>query len=69
MFDSGADLKAANGECSDKIYKCASDPNSLTLLYEWVSFVYARAYAQSPELKAAIEKAGVVGLPYFLKEA
>lgn len=71
VYDSVADLRAANGELSDKIYKDASDPNSLTLVFEWDSLDNARKYAQSPELKAAMEKAGVVGPPeiFFLNEA
>ena len=53
------------------IYSLASDPNSLTLVFEWDSLDNARKYAQSPELKAAMEKAGVVGPPeiFFLNEA
>lgn len=71
VYDSVADLRASNGELSDKIYKDASDPNSLTLVFEWDSLDNARKYAQSPELKAAMEKAGVVGPPeiFFLNEA
>ena len=56
---------------ADKIYRDASDPNKLTVIFEWDSLENAKKYASSPELKAAMERAGVEGKPsiYFLKEA
>ena len=70
VYDSGANLRANNGELSDQIYRDASDPNSLTVVFKWDSLANAQKYAQSPELKAAMEKAGVEGPPsiYFLNE-
>ncbi len=70
-YDSVADLRASNGELSDKIYRDVSDPNRLTVIFEWDSLARAQKYASSPELKAAMEKAGVEGPPniYFLNEA
>ena len=70
VYDSVADLRASNGELSDRIYRDASDPNSLTLIFKWDSLENAQKYAQSPELKAAMERAGVEGPPniYYLNE-
>ena len=70
VYDSVADLRASNGELSDKIYRDASDPNSLTVIFKWDSLANAQKYAKSPELKAAMEKAGVEGPPniFFLNE-
>lgn len=71
VYDSVADLRASNGELSDQIYRDASDPNKLTVIFKWNSLANAQKYAQSPELKAAMQKAGVEGPPniYFLNEA
>ena len=71
VYDSLADLRASNGELSDQIFRGASDPNSLTVIFQWDSLANAQKYAQSPELKAAMEKAGVNGPPKidFLNEA
>jgi quinol monooxygenase YgiN len=71
VYDSVEDLRKSNGELSDNIYRDASDPNSLTIIFKWNSLENAQKYAQSPELKAAMEKAGVDGPPkiYFLNEA
>ncbi|OGO65260.1 MAG: hypothetical protein A2Z45_02770 [Chloroflexi bacterium RBG_19FT_COMBO_55_16] len=70
VYDSVADLRASNGELSDKLYRDANDPNRLTLIFKWDSLANAQKYANSPELKAAMEKAGVEGPPsiYFLNE-
>ena len=71
VYDSVADLRSSNGELSDKIYRDASDPNKLTVMFKWDSLENAQKYSQSPELKAAMEQAGVEGPPniYFLNEA
>jgi quinol monooxygenase YgiN len=71
VFDSMADMRASSGELSDQIYKDANDPNKLTLVFKWNSVANAQKFAQSPELKAAMEKAGVAGPPTisFLNEA
>jgi len=71
VYDSVADLRASNGELSDQIYRDANDPNKLTVVFKWDSLANAQKYAQSPELKAAMEKAGVEGPPdiHFLNEA
>jgi quinol monooxygenase YgiN len=71
VYDSVADMRASNGELSNQIYRDASDPNSLTILFKWDSMENARQFAQSPELKAAMEDAGVEGRPtvFFLNEA
>ena len=70
VYDSAANLRTNNGELSDRIYRDASDPNSLTIVFKWDSLATAKNYAQSPELKAAMEKAGVEGPPNisFLNE-
>ena len=71
VYDSVKDLRTSNGELSDKIYRDASDPNQLTVVFEWDSLENAKKYANSPELKAAMERAGVEGKPsiHFLNEA
>jgi quinol monooxygenase YgiN len=70
VYVSVAGLRAANGELSDQIYRDASDPSKLTIVFKWDSQANAQKWAQSPELKAAMEKAGVEGPPSisFLKE-
>jgi quinol monooxygenase YgiN len=71
IYESVAGFRKSSGEMSDQIYHDASDPNKLTLMFKWNSLANAQKFAQSPELKAAMEKAGVDGAPSisFLNEA
>jgi heme-degrading monooxygenase HmoA len=71
FFDSAKDFRTANGELSAQIYHDASDPNKVTVINKWDSLANAQKFAHSPELKEAMEKAGVVGVPVvtFLNEA
>jgi len=70
VYDSVYDLRASNGEISDQIYRDANDPSRLTIIFKWDTLANAQKYANSPELKAAMEKAGVDGPPNisFLNE-
>jgi quinol monooxygenase YgiN len=69
-FDSKVELRKSSGELSTQVYQDASDPNKVTVVNKWNSLANAQKFAQSPELKAAMEKAGVSGPPSisFLNE-
>ena len=71
VFDSAIDLRTSNGGLSAQVYRDASDPNKVTTINKWNSLANAQKFAHSLELKAAMEKAGVVGAPNvsFLNEA
>jgi quinol monooxygenase YgiN len=70
VFDSSIELRKSGGELSAQVYQDASDPNKLTVINKFNSLANAQKFAQSPELKAAMEKAGVQGMPVitFLNE-
>jgi quinol monooxygenase YgiN len=70
-FDSAVGMRKSFGELSAQVLRDASDPNSLTIINKWDSLENAQKFAHSPELKAAMEKAGVAGAPTvnFLNEA
>ena len=71
VFDSVGALRTSSGELSAQIFRDASDPNSLTILNGWDTLENAQKFAHSPDLMAAMQKAGVVGKPnvLFLNEA
>ena len=71
IFDSHAGLRASNGELSAQVFRDANDPNSVTVINRWNSLENAQKFSRSPELKAAMEKAGVLSAPsvFFLNEA
>lgn len=70
VFDSVLDLRTSNGELSYDIYRDESDPNNIFAMFKWDSIENAQKYAGSPELKEAMENAGVAGPPNisFLNE-
>jgi quinol monooxygenase YgiN len=71
VFDSALEMRKASGELSAQVFRDASDPNKVTTLNKFNSLANAQKFAQSPELKARMEQAGVDGLPTvtFLNEA
>jgi quinol monooxygenase YgiN len=70
VFDSVAGIRASSGEVSAKVFRDESDPNKVTVLNQWDTMANAQKFVHSPELRAAMEKAGVVGQPniFFLNE-
>ena len=71
VFDSNATMRKSFGELSYQIYRDSIDANKLTIMNKWDSLANAQKFAHAPELKAAMEKAGVEGMPNisFLTEA
>jgi len=62
-FDSAVEFRTSAGELSAQVYQDAGDPSKVTVVNKWNSLASAQKFVQSPELKAAMEKAGVLGLP------
>lgn len=71
VYDSLADVRSSKGAISDQVFQDANDRNKVTVLVGWKSLESAKAWAESSELKAAQERAGVVGKPSvsFLMDA
>jgi antibiotic biosynthesis monooxygenase (ABM) superfamily enzyme len=71
VFDSVSDLRKRNGEKAYQILRQGNGSNEIFAMFKWDSMDNARKYASSPELREAMERAGVVGKPdiYFLEEA
>ena len=63
VFDSVEDIRKSSGEKSYQIYRKYADGNDMVIMFDWDTAENARKYFQSPQLKAAVEKAGVVGIP------
>jgi hypothetical protein len=45
------------------VYRSADDPNDVTVTHEFASIEAAKAFAGREDLKAAMQRAGVVGAP------
>lgn len=69
-FDDHGATRQASGSKGALVLRNAEDPNQVTLLLEWDNLDNARAFANSDELREAMQRAGVTGPPsvYFLEE-
>jgi hypothetical protein len=63
LYDSIGAMQKAGGVVADSVYQSADDPNDVTVTHDFATVEAARTFASSPELKAAMEKAGVSGPP------
>lgn len=62
-FDASAPMAKKMGATSGTVYRAADDGNDVTGIHDFRSVEKAKAFAASPEVKAAMEKAGVKGAP------
>ena len=51
------------GVTGQAVYRSVDNPNDVTVTHDFKSAEKAKAFAASPELKSAMEKAGVKGAP------
>ncbi len=71
VFDDFVDTRRESGETSWRIWHTDDDPNNLVLLFGYRSIESAKAFMARPDLKEAMEKAGVAEPPevYYLDES
>jgi predicted enzyme related to lactoylglutathione lyase len=60
------DIRREYGQRSILVLRPDDDPNSVVLLGEWDTLANARRFFSSPELRAAMDRGGVVGRPEIL---
>lgn len=70
VFDEHATMRKASGSKGGRLFRNANDPNETVILLEWDGLERARQFVQSPDLKEAMERAGVADQPtiVFLEE-
>ncbi len=71
VFDGSTLTRTHFGSTGQQVFCSPTDPNEITVLTEWKDISHAQAYAQSSELKEAMQNAGVISQPdvMFLDEA
>ena len=62
-FDAFAPTQKKLGVIGSAVYRSADNANDVTVIHDFRSVEKAKAFAAAPELKAAMEKAGVKGAP------
>ncbi|MEV7647093.1 hypothetical protein [Arthrobacter sp. NPDC089319] len=65
VYDSVADLQKSAGVTRESVHRMVDDPNNVLVLHYFDSVDQARAFTTLPELKDAIQRAGVQGEPRF----
>jgi len=69
-YDANAEVRTNGGVTHQMVYRSADDSNDVTVMHMFDSVDAAKAFAGSPELKAAMAELGVVGAPqiWFVEE-
>ena len=62
-YDDFDETRRGMGVTGDAVYQAADNPTDVTVTHDFESEDAARAFVSSPELKGAMENAGVVGEP------
>jgi len=62
-FDAFAPTQKKLGVVGTSVYQSADNANDVTVIHDFKTVAKAKAFAASPELKAAMEKAGVKSAP------
>ena len=70
VFEEHGDLRRESGSKGVRLFRNADDPNETVILLEWEDLQHARRFAQSEDLREAMQRAGVAERPdiYFLEE-
>ncbi len=70
VFDGARAIRRAGGQGAGQVFHIENDPNNLMLIFEWSSLDAAHKFAQSQELRQAMQEAGVLEQPemYFLSD-
>jgi heme-degrading monooxygenase HmoA len=69
-FDGHAATRKAYGSKGGHVFRSADNPNEVVVLMEWDSLEKVRQFAQSDDLRKAMQQSGVSDQPniYFLEE-
>jgi len=70
VFDDHSEARREAGSKGSRIFRKASDPDEIIILFEWDSLDNAKKFAKSEDLKKRMQEAGVSDQPdiYFLEE-
>ena len=70
VFDEDEVARRANGSRGGRLFLSSSDPNEVLILLEWDDLDRARLFADSDDLREAMDRAGVTDRPeiWFLED-
>jgi quinol monooxygenase YgiN len=62
-YEGFASVQKKGGVTAQAVYRSVDDPNEVTVTHEFSDADQAKAFVESPDLRDAMQKAGVVGQP------
>lgn len=63
VYNGVGPLQQRSGVLTQAVYQAEGDPNDVTVTHEFGTIAEAKAFAESAELREAMAKAGVLGVP------
>ena len=66
VFDEHGAARKAGGSKGARVFRNTDNPNEPVIITEWPTLEQARKFAQSPDLREAMQRAGVIGMPDVL---
>jgi quinol monooxygenase YgiN len=63
VYDDVKPMQQAGGVTAASVYRSKDDPSMVLVLHHFATMEAAEAFAASPDLRAAMERAGVEGMP------
>ncbi|ARM92442.1 hypothetical protein RHEC894_PE00419 (plasmid) [Rhizobium sp. CIAT894] len=63
IYDAFHSVQKANGVMAEAVYRATDNPNDITVTHEFATLEAAQAFGKLEELKAAMQKGGVLGTP------
>lgn len=63
VFNETEQMRNQAGSTSAHVFRNHINPNEVFVITDWNSKEHAQKFGQSPELKQAMERAGVIGVP------
>jgi heme-degrading monooxygenase HmoA len=62
-FDEHSGMRKVSGSKGGKVFQAEGNPNEVTVVLHWDTLENAKKFASSPDLKTAMQSAGVTGQP------
>jgi quinol monooxygenase YgiN len=71
VYDEFEPVQKAGGVIAESVYQAKDDPNNVLVLHSFATMAAAEAFVAKPELREAMQKGGVEGMPRieFFEEA
>jgi heme-degrading monooxygenase HmoA len=66
VYDEHETSRKAAGSLGARLWRNVNDSNELVIMTTWPDLEHAQAFASSPDLREAMQRAGVVGMPEVL---